>query len=114
MDYAVRQSGNTVANLRSFAGFLETAKAAGVGPVTLPADVKGRIDDVVRKVGAAADVLAARTSSNAAKIRAALETVYVTDPSMSIHLLQSFASWKKKNLKNPKDMFLIILSLFFS
>ncbi|RLN08081.1 hypothetical protein C2845_PM11G00770 [Panicum miliaceum] len=77
VDYAVRQSGDTVANLRSFAGFLETAKDAGVGPVTLPADVKGRIDDVVRKVGAAADVLAARTSSNAAKIRAALETVLV-------------------------------------
>ncbi|RCV05150.1 hypothetical protein SETIT_1G059600v2 [Setaria italica] len=75
VDYVVRQSGDTVANLRSFTGFLETAKAAGVGPVTLPDDVKGRIDDVVRNVGAAADVLAARTSSNAAKIRAALETV---------------------------------------
>ncbi|KAF8783877.1 hypothetical protein HU200_000322 [Digitaria exilis] len=75
VDYVARQSGDTVANLRSFTGFMDTAKAAGVGPVTLPEDVKGRIDDVVRKVGAAADVLAARTSSNAAKIRAALDTV---------------------------------------
>ncbi|OEL13512.1 hypothetical protein BAE44_0025471 [Dichanthelium oligosanthes] len=75
VDYVVRQSGDTVANLRSFTGFLETARAVGVGPVTLPAEVKGTIDDVVRKVGAAADVLAARTSSNAAKIRVALETV---------------------------------------
>ncbi|KAJ1278229.1 hypothetical protein BS78_04G063200 [Paspalum vaginatum] len=75
VDYVVRQSDDTVANLRSFTGFLETAKAAGVGPVTLPDDVKGRIDDVVGKVGAAADELAARTSSNAAKIRDALETV---------------------------------------
>ncbi|WVZ77596.1 hypothetical protein U9M48_025449 [Paspalum notatum var. saurae] len=75
VDYVVRQSGDTVANLRNFTGFLVTAKAAGVGPFTLPDDVKGRIDDVVGKVGAAADELAARTSSNAAKIRAALETV---------------------------------------
>jgi hypothetical protein len=74
-----------VANLRSFTGFLETAKAAGVGPVTLPADVKGRIDDVVRNVGKAADVLAARTSSNADKIRAALETVYVTDRNIYLY-----------------------------
>ncbi|CAD6251632.1 unnamed protein product [Miscanthus lutarioriparius] len=75
VDYVVRQSGDTVANLRGFMGFLETAKAAGVGPITLPDDVKGRIDDVVRKVGAASGELAARTASNAAKIRAALETV---------------------------------------
>nr|ACN26192.1 unknown [Zea mays] len=75
VDYVVRQSGDTVANLQRFTGFLETAKAAGVGPVALPDDVKGRIDDVVRKVGAASDELAARTASNAAKIRAALETV---------------------------------------
>ncbi|CAL4970965.1 unnamed protein product [Urochloa decumbens] len=75
VDYVARQSGDTVANLRGFTGFLETARAAGVGPFTLPEEVKGRIDGVVRKVGDAADVLAARTSSNAAKIRAALETV---------------------------------------
>jgi hypothetical protein len=85
VDYVVRQSGDTVANLRSFTGFLETAKAAGVGAVTLPADVKGRIDDVVRNVGKAADVLAARTSSNADKIRAALETVYVTDRNIYLY-----------------------------
>ncbi|CAN6237355.1 unnamed protein product [Urochloa humidicola] len=75
VDYVARQSGETVANLRGFAGFLEAARDAGVGPVTLPDGVKGRIDGVVRRVGGAADVLAARTSSNAAKIRAALETV---------------------------------------
>ncbi|KAL6888792.1 hypothetical protein ACP4OV_009818 [Aristida adscensionis] len=75
VDYVAAQAGDTVANLRRFTGFLETAKAAGVGPFTLPADVKGRIDDVVRKVGAASDELAARTSSNAAQIRAALDTV---------------------------------------
>ncbi|CAN6243325.1 unnamed protein product [Urochloa humidicola] len=75
VDYVARQSGETVANLRGFTGFLQTARAAGVGPFTLPDGVKGRIDDVVGKVGAAADVLAARTSSNAGKIRAALETV---------------------------------------
>ena len=63
VDYVVRQSGDTVANLQRFTGFLETAKAAGVGPVALPDDVKGRIDDVVRKVGAASDELAARTAS---------------------------------------------------
>ncbi|CAN6230602.1 unnamed protein product [Urochloa humidicola] len=75
VDYVARQSADTVANLRGFTGFLESARAAGVGPFTLPDGVKGRIDDVARKVGAAADVLAARTSSNAGKIRAALETV---------------------------------------
>jgi hypothetical protein len=78
VEYVVRQSSDTVSNLRGFTGFLQTAKAAGVGPLTLPVDVKGRIDDVVRKVSAASDELAARTSSNAARIRAVLETVYVT------------------------------------
>ncbi|KAK3152322.1 hypothetical protein QOZ80_2BG0157370 [Eleusine coracana subsp. coracana] len=75
VDYVARQSGDTVGNLRSFTGFLETAKAVGVGPVTLPDDVKGRIDEVVAKVSAASDELARRTSSNAAKIRTGLETV---------------------------------------
>jgi hypothetical protein len=79
VDYVVRQSGDTVDNLRTFTGFLEAAKAAGVGPVSLPDDVKGRIDDVVRKVGSASDVLAARTASNSAKIRDALDTMYVTE-----------------------------------
>jgi hypothetical protein len=85
VEYVVRQSSDTVSNLRGFTGFLQTAKAAGVGPLTLPVDVKGRIDDVVRKVSAASDELAARTSSNAARIRAVLETVYVTF-SLSFHL----------------------------
>uniref|UniRef100_A0ACD5YP39 Uncharacterized protein n=1 Tax=Avena sativa TaxID=4498 RepID=A0ACD5YP39_AVESA len=75
VDYVVRQSGDTVDNLRTFTGFLEAAKAAGVGPLTLPDDLKGRIDDVVRKVGSASDELAARTASNSAKIRDALDTI---------------------------------------
>jgi hypothetical protein len=78
VDYVVRQSGDTVSNLRGFTGFLQTAKAAAVGPVTLPPQVKDGIDHVVPKVSAAADELAARTSSNAARIRDALETVYAT------------------------------------
>lgn len=102
VDYVVRQSGDTVANLRTFTGFLETAKAAGVGPVTLSAEVKVRIDDVVRKVGAAADVLAARTSSNAAKIRAALDTVYVTQASICSRVASK---------KISKDL-LVIISFF--
>jgi hypothetical protein len=77
VDYVVRQSGDTVDNLRTFTGFLQAAKSAGVGPVSLPDDVKGRIDAVVRKVGSASDVLAARTASNSAKIRDALDTMYV-------------------------------------
>jgi hypothetical protein len=78
VDYVVQQSGETVDNLRTFTGYLVAAKAAGVGPVSLPDDLKGRIDDVVRKVGSASDVLAARTASNSAKIRDALDTMYVT------------------------------------
>ncbi|KAM0872156.1 hypothetical protein ACQ4PT_038904 [Festuca glaucescens] len=75
VDYVVKQSGDTVDNLRTFTGYLEAAKAAGVGPVSLPDDLKGRIDDVVRKVGSASDVLAARTASNSAKIRNALDAI---------------------------------------
>ncbi|KAL6629971.1 hypothetical protein ACP70R_029736 [Stipagrostis hirtigluma subsp. patula] len=75
VEYVVAQSGGTVANLRDFRGFLGTAKAAGVGPFTLPDDVKRKIDVVMRKVAVASDELAARTSSNAANIRDALETV---------------------------------------
>lgn len=48
-----------------------------MGPASLPADVKGRIDEVVRKVSSASEELAARTSSNSTKIRAALEIMYV-------------------------------------
>ncbi|KAM0876339.1 hypothetical protein ACQ4PT_036238 [Festuca glaucescens] len=75
VDYVVKQSGDTVDNLRTFTGYLEAAKAAGVGPVSLPDDLKGRIDDVVHKVGSASDVLAARTASNSAKIRNALDAI---------------------------------------
>ncbi|TVU00067.1 hypothetical protein EJB05_54560 [Eragrostis curvula] len=75
LDYVVGQSGDTVNNLRTFTGFLQTAKAAGVGPFTLPDKVKGTIDEVVGKVSVASNELAARTASNAAKIRSALETV---------------------------------------
>ncbi|XP_040376278.1 uncharacterized protein LOC102704951 [Oryza brachyantha] len=75
VDYVAGQSGDAVASLRGFASSMESAKAVGVGPVSLPANVKGRIDGVVRKVSSAADELAARTASNAAKIRAALETI---------------------------------------
>ncbi|EMS62272.1 hypothetical protein TRIUR3_12591 [Triticum urartu] len=75
VDYVVKQSGDTVDNLRAFSGFLEAAKAAGVGAVSLPDDLKGRIDGVVRRVSSASDELAARTASNSAKIRDALDTV---------------------------------------
>jgi hypothetical protein len=90
VDYVVRQSGDTVSNLRGFTGFLQTAKAASVGPVTLPPQVKDRIDHVVPKVSAAAAELAARTSSNAARIRDALETVYVTKRSFILFLFLLF------------------------
>ncbi|KAM0828571.1 hypothetical protein ACQ4PT_067456 [Festuca glaucescens] len=83
VDYVVKQSGDTVDNLRTFTGYLEAAKAAGVGPVSLPDDLKGRIDDVVRKIGSASDVLAARTASNSAKIRDALDTMYKDDSDCS-------------------------------
>uniref|UniRef100_A0A0E0JWF9 Uncharacterized protein n=1 Tax=Oryza punctata TaxID=4537 RepID=A0A0E0JWF9_ORYPU len=75
VEYVAGKSGEAVASLRGFASAMEAAKAVGVGPVSLPANVKGRIDGVVRKVSSAADELAARTASNAAKIRAALETI---------------------------------------
>uniref|UniRef100_A0A0E0CGS9 Uncharacterized protein n=1 Tax=Oryza meridionalis TaxID=40149 RepID=A0A0E0CGS9_9ORYZ len=74
VEYVAGKSGDAVASLRGFASSMEAARAAGVGPVSLPANVKGSIDGVVRKVSSAADELAARTASNAAKIRAALET----------------------------------------
>uniref|UniRef100_A0A0D9VD16 Uncharacterized protein n=1 Tax=Leersia perrieri TaxID=77586 RepID=A0A0D9VD16_9ORYZ len=77
VEYVARRSGEAAASLRGFARSMEAARDVGVGPVTMPADVKGRIDGVVGKVGAAADELAARTASNAAKIRTALETMLV-------------------------------------
>ncbi|KAL5213230.1 hypothetical protein ABZP36_024077 [Zizania latifolia] len=75
VDYVESQSGDAVVSLRGFASSMKAAKAAGVGPVMLPADVKRTIDDAVSKVSSAADELAARTASNASKIRAALETI---------------------------------------
>ncbi|XP_014755803.1 uncharacterized protein LOC100836775 isoform X2 [Brachypodium distachyon] len=78
VDYVVARADETAGNLRDFSGFLKAAKAAGIGPVSLPDDVKGTIDDVVRKVSAASDELADRTASNSARIRAALDTMYVT------------------------------------
>lgn len=84
MDYVVKQSGYTVDNLRAFSGFLEAAKAAGVGAVSLPDDLKGRIDGVVRRVSSASDELAARTASNSAKIRDALDTMYVTETTVPV------------------------------
>ncbi|KQJ93701.1 hypothetical protein BRADI_3g06197v3 [Brachypodium distachyon] len=75
VDYVVARADETAGNLRDFSGFLKAAKAAGIGPVSLPDDVKGTIDDVVRKVSAASDELADRTASNSARIRAALDTI---------------------------------------
>ncbi|KAF2943461.1 hypothetical protein DAI22_02g065300 [Oryza sativa Japonica Group] len=75
VEYVAGKSGDAVASLRGFASSMEAAKAAGVGPVSLPASVKGSIDGVVRKMSSAADELAARMASNAAKIRDALETI---------------------------------------
>ena len=77
VEYVAGKSGDAVASLRGFASSMEAAKAAGVGPVSLPASVKGSIDGVVRKMSSAADELAAHTASNAAKIRDALETMWV-------------------------------------
>ncbi|EEE56450.1 hypothetical protein OsJ_05644 [Oryza sativa Japonica Group] len=77
VEYVAGKSGDAVASLRGFASSMEAAKAAGVGPVSLPASVKGSIDGVVRKMSSAADELAARMASNAAKIRDALETMWV-------------------------------------
>uniref|UniRef100_A0A0E0LDY9 Uncharacterized protein n=1 Tax=Oryza punctata TaxID=4537 RepID=A0A0E0LDY9_ORYPU len=73
--FVVNQSDGAVASLRGFTGFLETAKAAAVEKVTLPADLQGKVDDVVRRVDASADELAARTTTNSRKIRTALETI---------------------------------------
>ncbi|CAM0909218.1 unnamed protein product [Alopecurus aequalis] len=72
--YVVNQSDNAAASLRGFAGFIETAKAAGGTTVALPPDLGRKVDDVAAKVGAAADELSARTASNARKIRTALDT----------------------------------------
>ncbi|KAG8075145.1 hypothetical protein GUJ93_ZPchr0006g41542 [Zizania palustris] len=73
--FVVGQSNDAVASLRGFTGFLETAKATGVERVSLPRNLQGKVDDVVRKVNASADELASRTSSNSRKIRTALETI---------------------------------------
>uniref|UniRef100_J3MG88 Uncharacterized protein n=1 Tax=Oryza brachyantha TaxID=4533 RepID=J3MG88_ORYBR len=73
--FVVNQSDGAVASLRGFTGFIETAKAAAVEKVSLPADLQGKVDDVVRRVDASADELAARTTSNSRKIRTALETI---------------------------------------
>ncbi|KAF2927799.1 uncharacterized protein [Oryza sativa Japonica Group] len=73
--FVVNQSDGAVASLRGFSGFIEAAKAAAVEKATLPADLQGKVDDVVRRVDASADDLAARTTTNSRKIRTALETI---------------------------------------
>jgi hypothetical protein len=75
--YVVNQSDGAAASLRGFAGFIETAKAAGGAGAALPSDLGREVDEVAARVGAAADELNARTASNARKIRTALDTMYV-------------------------------------
>ncbi|KAM3214901.1 hypothetical protein ACQJBY_067071 [Aegilops geniculata] len=70
--YVVRQSDGAAASLRGFAGFIETAKASG--GAAMPRDLGAKVDQVASRVGAAADELAARTASNARKIRTVLDT----------------------------------------
>ncbi|KAF7111545.1 hypothetical protein CFC21_111546 [Triticum aestivum] len=70
--YVVRQSDGAAASLRGFAGFIETAKASG--GAAMPRDLGAKVDQVANRVGAAADELAARTASNARKIRSMLDT----------------------------------------
>ncbi|XP_044959521.1 uncharacterized protein LOC123410645 [Hordeum vulgare subsp. vulgare] len=70
--YVVSQSDGAAASLRGFARFIETAKASG--GAAMPRDLGAKVDQVANRVGAAADELAARTASNARKIRTVLDT----------------------------------------
>ncbi|XP_062232690.1 uncharacterized protein LOC133930020 [Phragmites australis] len=75
LDYVVSQSDDAAATLRNFTGLLETAKVVSFAGASLPPDLARSIDDVTRRVDGASDELAARTSSNSRRIRAALETI---------------------------------------
>nr|CAB3470984.1 unnamed protein product [Digitaria exilis] len=75
LDYVVSEADAAAATMRNFTGLLETAKGAGGGVASLPADVTRTIDDVTQRVNNASDVLAARTASNSRRIRTALGTV---------------------------------------
>uniref|UniRef100_A0ACD6AAZ0 Uncharacterized protein n=1 Tax=Avena sativa TaxID=4498 RepID=A0ACD6AAZ0_AVESA len=72
--YVVNQSDGAAASLRGFAGFIQTAKAAGGSAAALPQDLVSKVDEVAGRVGAAADELNERTASNARKIRTVLDT----------------------------------------
>jgi hypothetical protein len=77
LDYVVSQADGAAATMRNFTGLLQTAKTAGGGVASLPADVARGIDDVARRVDAASDELTARAASNSRRIRTALDTMYV-------------------------------------
>ncbi|KAK8962266.1 hypothetical protein KSP40_PGU009161 [Platanthera guangdongensis] len=75
LDYVVGQANFTVQNLRDFTGNLSEAKRIKVATLLVPADLQGKIDEIVTKVNTSANDLDQRTADNSKNIRDVLETV---------------------------------------
>lgn len=75
LDYVVGQANFTVETLRDFTGNLSEAKRIKVATLFVPADLQGKIDEIVTKVNTSANDLDQRTTDNSKNIRDVLETV---------------------------------------
>ncbi|KAI5660447.1 hypothetical protein M9H77_29240 [Catharanthus roseus] len=73
--YVVRQSDSTVENLRNVSDYLDAAKQIQVDQISLPSDVKSRIDQVHSKIDSASFTLEDETKKNKNRIEDILEIV---------------------------------------
>lgn len=73
--YVVSQSDSTVENLRNVSDYLGAAKQVQVDQVSLPSDVKNRIDQIDSKIDSAADTLESETDKNKNHIMDILDVV---------------------------------------
>ncbi|XP_023001562.1 uncharacterized protein LOC111495659 [Cucurbita maxima] len=75
LDYVVSQAETTVVNLRNVSDYLSAAKKIGVASAFLSGDVKGKIDDIDRKLNSSATTLSQKTGDNSKDIQTVLNHI---------------------------------------
>lgn len=67
-NYILGQAHDTVSNLQTLSNNLDAAKSVGVDQISLPSDLKLKIDSIVNGINASANELDSRTSTNSHNI----------------------------------------------
>ncbi|KAF3329578.1 hypothetical protein FCM35_KLT04909 [Carex littledalei] len=77
-NYILGQAHDTVSNLQIISNNLDAAKSVGVDQISLPSDLKMKIDRIVNRINASANELDSRTASNSHKIEYVINSMRMT------------------------------------